>query len=99
VNIASLVEVWRLEGLHPFDRDSWKLVAAGIGAYAFGSILRSLIPVGDDIVLAVVQGALVALVYVAIVLALGLAADDRMVIGRVLGRIGLGRVATWRRLA
>ena len=99
VNIASLVEVWVLEGLHPFDRDSWKLVAAGCGAYVFGSILRSLIPVGVDFVLAAVQGAMVGLVYVGIVLSLGLAADDRMVIGRALGRIGLGRVATWRRLA
>ena len=99
VNIASLVEVWALEGLLPFDRDSWKLVAAGGGAYAFGLVLRSLIPVGTDLVPALVQGVLMALVYVVLVLMLGLAPDDRLVIGRVLGRLGLGRVAAWGRLA
>jgi O-antigen/teichoic acid export membrane protein len=93
VNVASVLEVWVLEGHLPFDRDWWKPLVAGLGALALGLALRSLTGVGTDLVPAVLQGAVVAAAYVGLVLALGLAPDDRLVIGRAFSRIGLSRMA------
>ena len=98
VNVASVLEVWILERVLPFDRDSWKVVVAGAGAFLVGIGLRILMPVGTSLGLAIIQGTLVSLAYVAIVLTLGLASDDRLVIGRSLGRLGLKRMATLRGL-
>lgn len=99
VNVASVVEVWFLERLLPFDQASWKVVAAGAAAFLFGLGLRALRPVGTDLVAALVQGTLVSLAYVGAILALGLAPDDRLVVGRALRKLGLRRVAAWGRLA
>jgi O-antigen/teichoic acid export membrane protein len=93
VNVASVLEVWVLERHLPFDRDWWKPLVAGLGALALGLTLRSLTGVGTDLVPAVLQGAVVSAAYVGLVLALGLAPDDRLVVGRALGRIGLSRIA------
>jgi O-antigen/teichoic acid export membrane protein len=93
VNVASVLEVWVLEGHLPFDRDWLKPLVAGLGALALGLALRSLTGVGTDLVSAVLQGAVVAAAYVGLVLALGLAPDDRLVIGRAFSRIGLSRMA------
>jgi O-antigen/teichoic acid export membrane protein len=95
VNVASVLEVWVLEGYLPFDRDWWKPLVAGIGAFGLGLVLRPLMGAGTDLVPAVFQGALVSIAYVVLVLTLGLAPDDRLVIGRAFGRLGLSRVARW----
>lgn len=99
VNVAAVLEVWFLERLIPFDRDWWKPAIAGLGALGFGLALRSLMGVGTDLGAAVLQGILVGLSYVGLVFALGLAPDDRLVLGRTLGRMGLKRVAAWGRWA
>ena len=97
VNVASILELWALERYLPFDRDWWKQVVAASGALGLGIALRTMSPVGTDPTSAVLQGAVVSLSYVGLVLALGLAPDDRLVVGRVFGRIGLGRIAaSWR---
>jgi O-antigen/teichoic acid export membrane protein len=99
VNVASVVALWVLERYLPFDRDWWKPVVAGLGALGFGLALRSLTGVGTDLASAVLQGAVVSVVYIGLVLALGLAPDDRLVVGRAFGRIGLSRMAAWGRSA
>jgi len=98
VNVAAVLEVWFLERLLPFDRDWWKPAIAGLGALGLGLALRSLIGTGAEFGPAALQGLVVGLAYVGLVLVLGLAPDDRMVIGRALGRIGLRRVAAWGRV-
>jgi O-antigen/teichoic acid export membrane protein len=99
VNVASVVALWVLERYLPFDRDWWKPVVAGLGALGLGLALRSLTGVGTDLASAVLQGAVVSVVYIGLVLALGLAPDDRLVVGRAFGRIGLSRMAAWGRSA
>jgi O-antigen/teichoic acid export membrane protein len=89
VNVVSVVGLWVLERYLPFDRDWWKQLVAALGALGLGLALRSLSAVGTDPVSAVLQGAVVSVSYVGLVLALGLAPDDRLVVGRALGRIGL----------
>jgi O-antigen/teichoic acid export membrane protein len=93
VNVASVLELWILERYLPFDRDWWKPYVAGLGALGLGLALRSLTGVATDLASAALQGAVVSVAYVGLVLALGLAPDDRLVLGRALGRIGLSRMA------
>lgn len=99
VNVAAILEVWFLERILPFDRDWWKPAIAGAGAFVLGLALRSATGTGADLGPAILQGLLVGAAYVGMVLALGLAPEDRTILGRTLGRVGLGRVAAWGRLA
>jgi O-antigen/teichoic acid export membrane protein len=96
VNVASVIEVWILERYLPFDRAWWKPIGAALGALAIGLALRSLSTVGTDPLAAALQGTLVSVSYVGLVLALGLAPDDRLVVGRAFDRIRPGRIATSR---
>lgn len=96
VNIASVVEVWVLERLQPYDRTFWKPAAAGIGALALGIVLRELFPVDARFVRLVIEAAIVSLAYVGLLLLFRLAPEDRLVLERTWARIGraLGRSRT-----
>lgn len=83
VNVVTVIEVWGLEGLLPFDRTLWKLVAAGAGALVTGVVLGWWMPVGSELSSALLQGFAVAGVYGALILRLGLAPEDRVVLQRV----------------
>jgi O-antigen/teichoic acid export membrane protein len=87
VNIVAVVEVWMMEGLLPFDRTFWKQSAAGLVAFTLGLALETWIPVGTNFALALVQGAIITAVYIALIVRFGLTPDDRMVLDRVLGKI------------
>jgi O-antigen/teichoic acid export membrane protein len=86
VNIASVVEVWFLERLLPYDLSFLKPTAAGIGAFVAGLLLRASMPVHGPMG-AVVQGTIVGAVYVLLYLALGLEPQDRFIVERTLSRV------------
>jgi O-antigen/teichoic acid export membrane protein len=83
VNIVTVVEVWVLEKILPYDRSLWKPIVAGAGALAIGLLLRELMPVGVHLGPAVLQGAIVSLTYLGLLLLFGLAPEDRAVIDRM----------------
>jgi O-antigen/teichoic acid export membrane protein len=91
VNLASVVEMWVLERVVPFDRTFLKPLGAGLGAMACGMALKAWTPLGDAPGPALLQAAIVGATYVTLLLLLGLAADDRLVLDRVLTRFGLVR--------
>lgn len=96
VNAASIVEVWVLERLIPFDRTFVKPLLAGIAAFLVGFALKAAVPVGTHLLLAMAEGVVVAGTYLALVLLLGLAPEDRLVADRALQKM---RPRSWRRRA
>jgi O-antigen/teichoic acid export membrane protein len=86
VNIVSVVEVWLLERLLPYDRSFLKPAAAGAGAFAAGLVLQATLPFGTGVPAAAVQGTVVVALYVVLLLALGLAPEDRLLVDRLLER-------------
>jgi O-antigen/teichoic acid export membrane protein len=88
-----VVEVWVLERVQPYRRDFWKPVAAAAVALAVGVALQRSFPVGRSLGAAAAQGAGVVGLYVALTVAFGLSAEDRLVLERVGRRLPLPRRA------
>lgn len=87
INIVRLLEVWIVERLTPYRDGFWKPVLAGTGAFGIGFAMREVLPVSDSIGVAAVQGAIVVAVYVGLIMLFGFAPDDRLVFGRIVGKL------------
>ena len=83
VNVLSLLEVWWIERLHPYDWSFAKPVVAGAIAYLVGGLIDVAFPVGTELVRAAIEGAVVVGVYTGVVCGLGLTDVDRLVLRRV----------------
>jgi O-antigen/teichoic acid export membrane protein len=83
VNLARIVEVWRLMGMLPFDKASLKGMAAGAGATIAGLVVNRWLGFPLDLVVGV---PVVGLTYLGLVLALGVSAEDRLVFGTLMQR-------------
>lgn len=83
VNLLCVIEVWLLERLLPFDRTFFKPVLAGTIAFAVGALLTVWVPVGTDLVAAIVEGLFVTGIYVGLFFLFGIADEDRLVLERV----------------
>jgi O-antigen/teichoic acid export membrane protein len=87
VNLLSLLQVWVLEGLNPFDLRSLKPLAAGVASLVVGLLARYLLrPTGEYVTLIIV-GALILVTYVAGLLALGLEEDDRRILRQMVASV------------
>jgi O-antigen/teichoic acid export membrane protein len=86
VNVASVIEVWVTERVHPYDRTFVKPVLAALLALAAGLVLRAWIPVTEPIP-ALVQASVVVAIYAGLLLAFGLEDQDRQIVGRVRDRV------------
>jgi O-antigen/teichoic acid export membrane protein len=84
VNLARIVEVWRLMGMLPFDKASLKGVVAGAGATVAGLVVNRWLGLPLDLLIGV---PVVGLTYLGLVLALGVAPEDRLVFGMLTRRI------------
>jgi O-antigen/teichoic acid export membrane protein len=93
VNGLTVLEVWMLERLQPFDRSFWKPTFAAVAAAIVGLVIRQLVSPGDRFVIAAAQAVLVVVVYIGLVLAIGLAPEDRLVLERTARKL---RLPWWR---
>jgi O-antigen/teichoic acid export membrane protein len=87
VNLARVVQVWRIMGMSPFDAGVVKGAAAGAGALLTGLVVDQWLDPPHGFVVGVVA---LALAYVGLVLLLGITPEDRLVLGM------LGRRFGWR---
>lgn len=90
INVVRMLQVHRLLGIHPYNRSYLKLVAAGLVTLAGALYLRSVTP---ELGLAAIVGILVATmgVFVGVIALLGIERDDRLILGRVVDKLGIRR--------
>lgn len=88
VNVLSVVQVWVLERLNPFDRRSLKPMIAGAAGLAVALLARSLLRPAGEYVTLITVGALIVVTYGGSLLALGLEDDDRHILGQVASQVG-----------
>jgi len=94
VNLLTVVELWFLEHVQPYDRMFLKPIAAAATALVVGVAMRTVAPPGPRFVLVVIEGALVVSAYLGALVALGLAPKDRLVLEHAVGRLR----AAWGRI-
>jgi O-antigen/teichoic acid export membrane protein len=85
VNAGLTAQVWRVTGMHPYDRGWLKPVAAGLGAAAVAAVARVLLSEGAAGELAAML--VLAATYLGLLVLLGFEEDDRAVLGQLLGRL------------
>lgn len=87
VNIATVLQIWFLERLWPYDRSFWKpLIAAGLATVSGLGMTQVAAP-ASNFALVVIVGATISLTYVAVLAAFRLEPDDRLILQHVLGRL------------
>jgi O-antigen/teichoic acid export membrane protein len=87
VNILSVIQVWVLEKLNPFDRRYLKPIAAGLASLVLALLARYLMRSAGDYLTLIVVSSLIGVVYVASLVALGIEDDDRRILGGAARRI------------
>ena len=83
VNLARILEVWRIMDMLPFDLATLKGVVAGVGATAVGLLVNRWLDLPLDLLVGVPA---LGLTYLGLMLALGISAEDRLVLDMVFGR-------------
>ncbi|HEX5586230.1 MAG TPA: polysaccharide biosynthesis C-terminal domain-containing protein, partial [Acidimicrobiia bacterium] len=83
VNVLCVVEVWIVERLLPYDVSFVKPLVAGTVAFVAGVALAHWMPVGTDLGRAIAQSIVIVGLYAGLLVLLGLAAEDRLVLRRV----------------
>lgn len=82
INVIRTLEVWLLDGLHPFAFDFWKPLVAGGIAYGIGLLAAVVVPTRGSFLIAAGEGVIVGLVFLGLIAAFGIHDDDRMILGR-----------------
>jgi O-antigen/teichoic acid export membrane protein len=75
-NVLPLIQVYRAEGIQPYERSFWKPICAGIVAALIATLAIRVTTFGG-ITEPVLAGAVVAIVYIGLLLLLGLSEQDR----------------------
>ncbi|HSK97937.1 MAG TPA: flippase [Euzebyales bacterium] len=91
VEVARLVEVWVFERLQPYRWSTVKPLLAGLVALGLGLALRRLVPHDGAVLVTALECVVVLATYLCALLLLGLAPEDRVVLQRILHRIGIRR--------
>jgi hypothetical protein len=84
-----LVEVFFILRLWPYDMGFLKPIVAAVDAGLASWIVGQLLPAGANLGYLILSVAVLFGVYLGVLLMLGLSAQDRMVIARMGGRLGL----------
>ena len=84
VNLARIIEVWRLMGMLPFDLSSLKGIVAGAGATVTGLAVNKWLRTPQDLLVGV---PVLCLTYLGFILILGIPPEDRMVFATLTRRV------------
>lgn len=88
VNLVRLLEVWKLEGLTPYEPTYWKPALATIVAYFAGLTMLNFFPLKGSYLTLALQGLVVIVLYMGLTLLFRLQPEDRLVLSRVWRRAG-----------
>jgi O-antigen/teichoic acid export membrane protein len=91
IEVARLLEVWILERLQPYRWSTVKPLVAGLVALVCGLALQQLVPLGEAVLLPVLQGMVVMGTYVVALVTLGITSEDRLVLERIWHRMSTRR--------
>ena len=86
VNVARVLQVWRILGMLPFDIGVAKGAGAGVAAFVVGVFVARTV---DEPAALAVGSVAVVITYVAAVIAAGITAEDRLVLRDIAGRVAL----------
>lgn len=89
INVLSIIQVWVLEKLFPFDRRSLKPLAAGVAALAAGLAARFFLEPTEGYVAVILGGITIAVTYGTVLMLLGLEEDDLRVLGHLRSRASM----------
>ncbi len=92
-NLIPLAQVWWILRIHPYRRDYWKPIAAGLIATAAALLAVHVLGLHVGPLAAIVAAAIVGVVYIGMTLLLGLSAEDRSAVDALLKRRAGGREA------
>ena len=84
VNLARVLQVWRILGMLPFDAGVMKGALGGVAAFAAAVVVNNVV---DEPAALVVGAVAVAVAYLAVILAAGVTAEDRLVLRDLAGRV------------
>jgi O-antigen/teichoic acid export membrane protein len=79
-NVVPLIQVWSITGAHPFRVDFWKPVVAGVVAFGAAKLVSGFTGVSGGIQAVLLAGAIVGIVYLALILVFGLEDQDRAIV-------------------
>jgi O-antigen/teichoic acid export membrane protein len=83
LNIIRTVEVFMLDRLWPYNRNFIKPILAGLAAAVVGAGLSYYILPGTNLINAIINSIFLLITYVAVTVALGLSAEDKLILGRI----------------
>lgn len=89
-NIAKVIQVWFTMRMHPFDIDFWKACLSGAAAFGLGLAVRQGVVGTANRLFA---GLAIVVIYFGIIVALGIGADDRLVLDKIWRRLRPARVS------
>jgi O-antigen/teichoic acid export membrane protein len=93
-NVVPLAQVWFLLRIHPYRLDYWKPAAAAVAATILARVTFGTGLLGNGFAAAAGAGVILAAAFLALLVLLGLSADDRAAIDALLRRTGaVGRPA------
>jgi len=87
LNVTRIIQAYLLYDMQPYNRSFIKPTIAGLVAFAATFILDSLIFTNIELIGTILNIIFLFAVYIATIIALGLDADDRMIINRVAGKL------------
>jgi len=87
VNFMIILEIWILFRLLPYNKAFVKTLSAGLAAFAMAYLANQLLPVHEQPLYALVSLASLFAAYIGVYLGLGLAPEDRLLLGRLQQRI------------
>lgn len=82
-----MAQVWWALRIHPYRLDYWKPLAAGVGAAAVARVVVTVAGTGANLTSAALAAAIIGVVYLALLLALGLTEQDKAAVDALVGRV------------